>query len=120
MTETRDLKPRIEAADGLIKNLRAEGQTSRADYVAELQQIARALLSGREKPHRFDLEPDQVKALAEFAGFHVTLTHPDDTPMPVTISEPPPGGVIGDDGKIEHPQWVVYSTDYPEEGVMPL
>lgn len=49
MTEDYELKARINAADALIKNLRAEGQTSRADYVAELQSIAAGLLAERAK-----------------------------------------------------------------------
>lgn len=69
-------------------------------------------------PISIDLTTDQIKALAEFAGFNVEK-YPDSDPMPVTISTAP-DGVDNGDGTKEYPAVVVYSTDYPEEGVMPL
>lgn len=63
----------------------------------------------------------QIKELAEFAGFQVNGSHDEDElETEYTILEYPDTQVRDDDGCITYHDKIAYLTDYPEEGCYPL
>lgn len=68
-----------------------------------------------------NLNGKQIRELAEFAGFSIVEhDYQDENETEYTIALCPKDGVLNDDETVSHYEYVVYLSEYPEEGVMPL